>query len=95
MDQLKIYCTSWYQAMVVALLYTEPTIKFYEFSHHAHRYIQHYGGTAALSFCDATVLALFELDLRSVSEEVVHSLLFETRMLINVFSMCRRLRNSN
>lgn len=67
MEQLKKYCTSWYQIMVAVLLYTEPTIKFYELSFHAHRYVQLYGGTANLNFCDSTVLALFELDLRSVS----------------------------
>lgn len=52
--------------MVAALLYTEPTVKFYELSYHAHRFIQHYGGTANLNFCDSTVLALFELDLSTV-----------------------------
>lgn len=64
-EKLKIYCTSWYQAMVAVLLYTEPTVKFYELGYHAHRFVQHFGGTGSLNFCDATVLALFELDLHS------------------------------
>lgn len=65
-EKLKIYCTSWYQAMVAALLYTEPIVKFYELGYHAHRFVQYFGGTGNLNFCDATVLALFELDLHSV-----------------------------
>lgn len=79
MEQLKVYCTSWYQAMVAALLYTEPAVKFYELGYHAHRYVQHYGGTANLNFCDATVLALFEFDLHAVR------IPFSVQMILNLY----------
>ncbi len=69
-EKLKTYCSSWYQAMIALLLYTEPTVKFYELGHHTHRFVQYFGGTARLNFCDSTVLALFDLDLRTVTAKI-------------------------
>ncbi|XP_069690987.1 nuclear pore complex protein Nup85 isoform X1 [Periplaneta americana] len=60
--EVKDQCESWYQFMASWLLYTEPTVKSFDLSYHAHQCIAKFGGISSLKESDLILLALMESD---------------------------------
>ncbi|GFG30209.1 hypothetical protein Cfor_10183 [Coptotermes formosanus] len=61
--EVKDHCGTWYQFMASWLLYTEPTVKSFDLSYHAHQCIAKFGGISRLKHSDLILLALMESDL--------------------------------
>jgi hypothetical protein len=64
--EVKDQCGTWYQFMASWLLYTEPTVKSFDLSYHAHQCIAKFGGISRLKHSDLILLALMESDLHQV-----------------------------
>lgn len=64
--EVKDQCGTWYQFMASWLLYTEPTVKSFDLSYHAHQCIAKFGGISRLKHSDLILLALMESDLYQV-----------------------------
>lgn len=65
-SEVKDQCESWYQFMASWLLYTEPTVKTFDLSYHAHQCVAKFGGIPRLKNTDHILLALMESDLHQV-----------------------------
>jgi len=65
--EVKDQCGTWYQFMASWLLYTEPTVKSFDLSYHAHQCIAKFGGISRLKHSDLILLALMESDLYQVT----------------------------
>lgn len=65
--EIKQNSQAWYQLMVSILLYTEPTVKYFDLSYHANQCIQQFGGPKQLKLLDHIIVALLENDLNEVS----------------------------
>jgi hypothetical protein len=65
--EVKDQCGTWYQFMASWLLYTEPTVKSFDLSYHAHQCIAKFGGISKLKHSDLILLALMESDLYQVT----------------------------
>jgi hypothetical protein len=64
--EVKDQCGTWYQFMASWLLYTEPTVKSFDLSYHAHQCIAKFGGISRLKHSDLILLALMESNLHQV-----------------------------
>jgi Nup85 Nucleoporin. len=67
--EVKEQCETWYQYMASWLLYTDPAVKTFDLSFHAHKCIAKFGGISKLKNNDLILLALMESDLHQVSTE--------------------------
>nr|CAD7569501.1 unnamed protein product [Timema californicum] len=65
-SEVKGHCETWYQYMAAWLLYTEPTVKSFDLTFHAHQCIALFRGPDKLNTTDVIILALLEADLQKV-----------------------------
>nr|CAD7423367.1 unnamed protein product [Timema monikensis] len=65
-SEVKSHCETWYQYMAAWLLYTEPTVKSFDLTFHAHQCIALFRGLDKLNTTDVIILALLEADLQKV-----------------------------
>nr|CAD7441544.1 unnamed protein product [Timema bartmani] len=65
-SEVKGHCETWYQYMAAWLLYTEPTVKSFDLTFHAHQCIALFRGLDKLNSTDVIILALLEADLQKV-----------------------------
>nr|CAD7405810.1 unnamed protein product [Timema poppensis] len=65
-SEVKGQCETWYQYMAAWLLYTEPTVKSFDLTFHAHQCIALFRGLDKLNTTDVIILALLEADLQKV-----------------------------
>lgn len=65
--EVKDQCGTWYHFMASWLLYTEPAVKSFDLSYHAHQCIAKFGGISKLKHSDLILLALMESDLHQVT----------------------------
>nr|CAD7461770.1 unnamed protein product [Timema tahoe] len=63
-SEVKGHCETWYQYMAAWLLYTEPTVKSFDLTFHAHQCIALFRGLDKLNSTDVIILALLEADLQ-------------------------------
>lgn len=64
---MKSHCDTWYQLMV-AVFYTDPTIKSFDLSFNSNLCIEAFGGSDRLKLLDETILAVLECNIL----EVIH-----------------------
>uniref|UniRef100_A0A1B6DZI9 Nuclear pore complex protein Nup85 n=2 Tax=Clastoptera arizonana TaxID=38151 RepID=A0A1B6DZI9_9HEMI len=71
--EMRLYCQTWYKLMISNLLYSEPTIKAGDIYHHAHSYINQYGGNKNLKLLDRIILSMLVFDLHQVIKLLQHT----------------------
>ena len=59
-------CETWYEWMVGKLLFTNPTVKYYDLSHYAQEAISKFGGLSSMTALDSVILACIEMDIPQV-----------------------------
>ena len=67
-------CETWYEWMVGKLLYTNPTIKYFDLALYAEEAIGKFGGLSSMTSLDSVVLAAFEMDITQVINELCTTL---------------------
>lgn len=63
-------CETWYEWMVGKLLFTNPTVKYYDLSHYAEEAISKFGGLSSMTALDSVILAAIEMDIPQVMNEL-------------------------
>ena len=66
----QVLCETWYEWMVGKLLYTNPTVKYYDLSHYAQEAISKFGGLSSMTALDSVILATIEMDIPQVMNEL-------------------------
>ena len=61
-------CETWYEWMVGKLLFTNPTVKYYDLSHYAQEAISKFGGLSSMTSLDSVILATIEMDIPQVTK---------------------------
>lgn len=91
--EIKQNCQAWYQLMVSILLYTEPTVKYFDLSYHANLCITHFGGPKKLKLLDHIIVALLENDLNEVIKKLQYTCDsgWAAAHLTNLLYLCGRL----
>jgi len=67
-------CETWYEWMVGKLLYTNPTVKYFDLALYAEEAIAKFGGLSSMTALDSVVLAAFQNDVPLVINELCSTL---------------------
>jgi len=70
----QVVCETWYEWMVGKLLYTNPTVKYFELALYAEEAIAKFGGLSSMTALDSVVLAAFQNDVPQVINELCSTL---------------------
>ena len=62
-------CETWYEWMVGKLLFTNPTVKYYDLAHYAEEAISKFGGLSSMTALDSVILAALEMDIPQVQRK--------------------------
>lgn len=91
--EIKQHSQAWYQLMISVLLYTEPTVKYFDLSYHANQCITQFGGPKRLKLLDHIIVSLLENDLNEVIKKLQYTCDsgWAAAHLTNLLYLCGRL----